>query len=102
MVGASVHEKEGVDGMKDIEREIAALEAKVRRAKKQARDEQRAAELKDQGFELKWEEKQQTVWVLSCGNCGEQLWLSQYFLSKRTELTYRFCPFCGAKIKGVD
>ena len=95
MVGVAVHEKEGVDGMTELERELNALQAKVRRAKKEIKDQERAQMLTE-GVAPKISTHTKTFTVAECGNCGELFVYCEYI---RKDDLPNFCRKCGARVK---
>ena len=82
--------------METLQDEIRVLERKLREAKKQVKDQNRAREIEE--FETKITETTKRIVQCCCGNCGNVFYWGEYLLS-RVNAMPNFCSECGAKVK---
>ena len=100
MGSVAVHEKKGVVRMTEIERRLKRLEQDIKRAKEQQKAEERAKEI--EAAYPKTEQVQKTLYEVRCGNCGVLWQISETALLAHDFTSWRYCPNCGVKIKGVE
>ena len=86
--------------MTDLERRLYRLEQDVKMAKEQKKAEERAKETRS--AYPKTEQVQKTLYETRCGNCGALFGIVETALFSYDFMSWRFCPNCGIRIKGVE
>lgn len=99
MGSLAIHETKGVVRMKEIERRLQRLEQDIKREKEQQKAEKRAKEI--EAAYPKTEQVQKTFYEVRCGNCNVLWKIAETQLLAHNFTSWRYCPYCGVKIKGV-
>ena len=85
--------------MRELERRLQRLEQDVKREKEQQKAEKRAKEI--EAAYPKTEQVQKTLYEVRCGNCNALWQIVETQLLAHDLTSWRYCPNCGVKIKGV-